>query len=122
MALLQSLKRLAGQQRTTMVVLLMAAFKTLMYRLSGQTDIVLGLGAAGQAITGKTCLVGHCVNLLPIRTRLQPDTSFKETLGAIEEAYWMPMITINARWEAHRSTFLCRVMPAVLHLSRSFLT
>ena len=86
MTLLQSLKRLAGQQRTTMVVLLMAGFKTLMHRLSGQTDIVLGLGAAGQAITGKTCLVGHCVNLLPIRTRLQPDASFKESLGAIKKS------------------------------------
>src|SRR6185503_857140 len=58
----------------------------LMHRLSGQTDIVLGLGAAGQAITGKTCLVGHCVNLLPIRTRLQPDASFKESLGAIKKS------------------------------------
>ena len=36
----QALKRTAGQQRTTMVVLLMAALKTLLHRLTGQTDLV----------------------------------------------------------------------------------
>src|SRR6185295_9343564 len=84
-ALLQSLKRTAGQQRTTMVVLLMAGLKTLLHRLTGQTDVVIGLGVAGQALTGKTCLVGHCVNLLPIRTQLRPDASFQENLGAIKK-------------------------------------
>ena len=84
-ALLQALKRTAGQQRTTMVVLLMAGLKTLLHRLSGQTDVVIGLGVAGQAVSGKTCLVGHCVNLLPIRTPLRPEVSFQENLGEIKK-------------------------------------
>ncbi len=82
--LIQSLKRTAGQQRTTMVVLLMAGLKTLLHRLTGQTDVVVGLGVAGQAVAGKTCLVGHCVNLLPIRTLLRPEASFQENLGIIK--------------------------------------
>jgi len=81
----QSIKRTAGQQRTTLVVLMMAALKTMLHRLSGQSDVVLGLGVAGQAVTGNTCLVGHCVNLLPIRTRLQPAASFAENLAAVKK-------------------------------------
>jgi amino acid adenylation domain-containing protein len=81
----QSLKKVAGQQRTTLVVLLMAALDTLFYRLTGQTDLVLGLGIAGQAMSGKNCLVGHCVNLLPIRTQITPSATFQENLAAVKK-------------------------------------
>ena len=84
-ALYQSLKRLAGQQRTTMVVLLMAAIKTLLQRLTGQTDLVIGLPVAGQAVTGNHCLVGHCVNLLPIRVRLRQESGFLDNLAAVKK-------------------------------------
>lgn len=84
-ALYQSLKRVAGQQRTTMVVLLMAAIKTLLYRLTGQRDLVIGLPAAGQAVTGNHCLVGHCVNLLPIRVRLCPESTFLDNLATVKK-------------------------------------
>ena len=82
----QSLKRLAGQQRTTLVVLLMATFETLLYRLTGQTDLVMGLGVAGQVMTGDDCLVGHCLNMLPVRTRLQPENSFSANLAAVRRS------------------------------------
>ena len=82
----QSLKRVAAQNRTTLVVLLLAGLKTLLHRLSGQTDVVVGLAAAGQAITGKTCLVGHCVNLLPIRSQLLPEAPFHENLAVVKNA------------------------------------
>jgi amino acid adenylation domain-containing protein len=80
------LKKTAGQQRTTLVVLLMAALKTFLYRLTGQTDLVIGLGVAGQAITGQNCLVGHCVNLLPVRSRLEPSGSFQQNLAAVKKS------------------------------------
>ncbi len=81
----QSLKRVAGQQRTTLVVLLMAGLEALLHRLTGQTDLVIGLGVAGQAMTGKSCLVGHCVNLLPIRTKIQAEAPFQENLAAVKK-------------------------------------
>ena len=80
------MKKTAGQQRTTLVVLLMAALKTFLYRLTGQTDLVIGLGVAGQAITGQNCLVGHCVNLLPVRSRLEPSGSFQQNLAAVKNS------------------------------------
>jgi len=81
----QHLKRFAGQQRTTLVVLLLSGLKVLLHRLSGQSDLVVGLGVAGQAITGRNCLVGHCVNLLPIRSSLQPEDSFQANLAAMKK-------------------------------------
>jgi amino acid adenylation domain-containing protein len=80
------LKKTAGQQRTTLVILLMTGLKTFLYRLTGQTDLVIGLGVAGQAITGQNCLVGHCVNLLPVRSRLEPNGSFQQNLAAVKKS------------------------------------
>ncbi|HEU5407284.1 MAG TPA: amino acid adenylation domain-containing protein, partial [Nitrospira sp.] len=85
LSLHQQLKRVAGQQRTTLVVMLIAGLKVLLHRLSGQSDIVIGLGAAGQALSGRNCLAGHCVNLLPIRTRLNKEAGFQENLAAIKK-------------------------------------
>jgi amino acid adenylation domain-containing protein len=81
----QALKRVAAQNRTTLVVLLMAALDTVLHRLTGQTDLVIGLPVAGQALTGSHCLVGHCVNLLPIRAQIQPDSGFNENLGMLKK-------------------------------------
>jgi hypothetical protein len=84
-SLQQSIKRAAGQLLTTQVVFLMAALKTLLHRLTGQSDLVVGLGAAGQAITGQNCLVGHCLNLLSIRTQLREEASFQDNLTAVKK-------------------------------------
>ncbi|HVW86990.1 MAG TPA: amino acid adenylation domain-containing protein, partial [Bryobacteraceae bacterium] len=84
-ALHQSVRRLATQQKTTVVVLLMATLKTLIHRLTGQTDLVIGLGVAGQASLENGCLVGHCVNLLPVRTQLNPEAAFQDHLASVRK-------------------------------------
>jgi acyl transferase domain-containing protein len=50
---------------------LLSTFATLLHRLTGQGDIVVGVPAAGQTMIGCDELVGHCLTLLPIR--LRPD-------------------------------------------------
>ncbi|OLC28222.1 MAG: hypothetical protein AUH28_19260 [Acidobacteria bacterium 13_1_40CM_56_16] len=82
----ESLKRIAGQQRTTLVVVLMAALQGLLYRLTGETDLVVALAFAGQAVSGKTRLVGQCVNTLPIRTRLKVEASFLENMALVKKS------------------------------------
>jgi amino acid adenylation domain-containing protein len=82
----ESLKRIAGQQRTTLVVVLLAALKGLFCRLTGETDLVVALAVAGQAVSGKTRLVGQCVNTLPIRTRLNAEESFLENVKAVRKS------------------------------------
>ncbi|MDX2504358.1 MAG: amino acid adenylation domain-containing protein, partial [Gammaproteobacteria bacterium] len=77
-AMVGRLKKLGSSAGATFVVTFMAAFKIFLYRLSGQKDIVLGLMAAGQSVSGFNNLVGHCVNLLPVRSQLQDSMSFED--------------------------------------------
>ena len=55
---------------------MLSLFQILVSKLAMQNDVVCGIPAAGQAILGQYGLVGHCVNLLPIRLVLGADDSF----------------------------------------------
>ena len=64
-------------------MLMLAAFKAYVFRLAAQDDLVVGIPAAGQLQSGLENLVGHCVNLLPVRSQLSAETSFVDYLKAI---------------------------------------
>src|SRR5690606_374972 len=51
-----------------------------LHKLTGQGDIVIGFPTAGQAATGNFDLVGHCVNVLPIRSNPKSSLSFGDYL------------------------------------------
>ncbi|WP_394749356.1 non-ribosomal peptide synthetase [Spongiimicrobium salis] len=89
--LLAALKKTGVKAGCSFVTTLMTAFEVFLYQQSGQDDIVLGLPSAGQSVLGKTQLVGHCVNLLPLRTKISQDISFtdylKQRKSAIFDAY-----------------------------------
>ncbi len=78
--LVSDLKKVGIKSGASFVVTLMAAFEVFLYRQTGQDDLVLGLPAAGQSLSGKTHLVGHCVNLLPLRSKLSADIPFSTYL------------------------------------------
>lgn len=75
-ALGQAVKTMGVKAGCSFVTTLMAAFEVLLHRQTGQTDLVVGLPAAGQSATGNDRLVGHCVNLLPLRSFPAPDLPF----------------------------------------------
>ncbi len=82
---LQRLKALAAKEGSTLFVMLYAAFSSLLHRLSGQEDFVLGLVAAGQSIAGNQDTVAHGVSLLPVRVKAvgsQPFSAFLKTIRA----------------------------------------
>ncbi|WP_047245795.1 non-ribosomal peptide synthetase [Maribacter thermophilus] len=78
--LVADLKKVGIKSGASFVVTLMAAFEVFLYRQTGQDDLVLGLPAAGQSLSGKTQLIGHCVNLLPLRTKIAANIPFNEYL------------------------------------------
>ena len=78
--LVASAKKMGAKAGCSFVTTLLAAFEVFLYRLTSQHDIVLGLPAAGQSATGHTALVGHCVNLLPLKSHHNGETSFVEYL------------------------------------------
>ncbi len=82
-ALVEQVKKTGARAGASFFTTLLAAFNVLLHRLSGQSDLVVGIPAAGQSVGGHEALVGHCVNVLPLRTRLEPKTRFDELLKAV---------------------------------------
>ncbi|MFT4103018.1 MAG: amino acid adenylation domain-containing protein, partial [Burkholderiaceae bacterium] len=77
-ALVGALRKQAGRLGVSFYGLMFGAFAVLLHRLSGQSDVVIGVPAAGQSASGLTGLVGHCVNLLPVRVGLDSTASFEQ--------------------------------------------
>ncbi|HEX7518206.1 MAG TPA: amino acid adenylation domain-containing protein [Chthoniobacterales bacterium] len=90
--MLPALARVGAQHGATLFSVLLAAYETLLFRLSGQNDFAVGVPSAGQnnAPNGDH-LVGHCVNMLPMRAQLDGAQTFacllKETQDTVLEAF-----------------------------------
>ncbi len=80
--LVTQLKQLGTQLGCSFMSTLLAGFEVWLYRVTGQSDVVVGVLAAGQAATGMYNLVGHCVNLLPMRSQVVGEQSFSDYLQA----------------------------------------
>ncbi|MBF8150479.1 amino acid adenylation domain-containing protein [Winogradskyella sp. F6397] len=78
--LLDALKKTGLKAGSSFVSTLMVAFEVLLFKLTGSSDLVVGLPSAGQSASGKSHLVGHCVNLLPLRSKINTNSSFVEYL------------------------------------------
>jgi Condensation domain len=81
----QSLRDLSNREGVTPFMLLLAAFNTLLYRYTGQDDIIIGAAIANRNRTAIEPLIGFFVNMLPIRTDLSGDPRFSELLGRVKE-------------------------------------
>ncbi|MCP4659333.1 MAG: AMP-binding protein, partial [bacterium] len=79
----RGLKVLGRRWGTTPSMTVLAAFKTLLCRYSGQTDIVVGTAVANRTRTELEGLIGFFVNTLVLRTDLAGRPSFVELLGRV---------------------------------------
>ncbi|MGJ5676042.1 MAG: amino acid adenylation domain-containing protein [Nostochopsis sp.] len=89
--LTKELKKLSRQQGVTLFMTLLTAFKILLYRYTGQTDILVGSPIANRNRAETESLIGFFVNVLVLRTDLSDDLSFQELLALVKstalEAY-----------------------------------
>jgi amino acid adenylation domain-containing protein len=81
----RKLRELSQQQGATLFMTLLAAFKTLLYRYSGQTDLLVGTPVANRNRMGVEPLIGFFVNTLVLRTGLSGEVSFRELMGRVRE-------------------------------------
>jgi len=79
------LKQASPKLGGTLFSTLLAAYATLLHRLTGQEDIVIGVPAAGQTRIGRDELIGHCLNFLPIRFSPQADEVFSHFAAQVKE-------------------------------------
>jgi hypothetical protein len=84
-ALSNSLKALSLRHGCTLFMTLLAAFKTLLYYLTGQTDIAIGTDIANRNRAETERLIGFFVNQLVLRTELSPDFTFDELLRRVRK-------------------------------------
>ncbi len=85
------LRRLAERQGATLFMVLLAAFKALLYRYTGQGDICLGTPIANRNYGETEGLIGMFVNTLALRSQVDGDDTFAALLAKVKatclEAY-----------------------------------
>jgi len=75
-----ALHDLGQQEGVTLFMLLLAAFKALLYRYTGQQDIAIGSLIANRTRAEIEGLIGFFVNTLVLRTAMAGNLSFRELL------------------------------------------
>ncbi|MFN6569722.1 amino acid adenylation domain-containing protein, partial [Dendronalium sp. ChiSLP03b] len=79
------LVKLSQEQGCTLFMTLLAAFDTLLYRYTGQSDILVGSPIANRDRSEIEGLIGFFVNTLVMRTNLAGNPSFSELLLRVRE-------------------------------------
>ena len=78
--LANQIKAVGAKSGASLVTILLSAFEVFLYQQTQQKDLVVGLPSSGQAASGLTDVVGHCVNLLPLKSHIDPALSFTDYL------------------------------------------
>jgi non-ribosomal peptide synthetase component F len=79
------LKALGRQTGVTLFMSLLAAFDVLLYRYSGQTDLLIGTPIANRNRLETEALIGFFINTLVLRIDLSGDPTFIEVLQRVRE-------------------------------------
>jgi amino acid adenylation domain-containing protein len=75
-SLIDGLRKVGSGTGTSLFATMFSAFAATLHRLTAQDDLVVGIAAAGQMPSDMPSLVGHCVNLLPIRVAVDANIPF----------------------------------------------
>jgi amino acid adenylation domain-containing protein len=81
----ESLRALSRKENTTLFTTLLAAFQTLLFRYSGQDDVVVGSPVAGRTMFETENLIGAFVNTLVMRGDLSGNPSFRDALARVRQ-------------------------------------
>ena len=83
--LTEQLKKLAQSSGVTFYMMLLAAFEVLLYRYTGQEDILVGSPTSGRSQREFALILGYFVNPVVIRANLSKNPSFKEFLTQVRQ-------------------------------------
>jgi len=84
-ALQSELNRFCREQGATLYQVLLTAFKTLLFRYSGQTDLIVGMPVANRNKRDFQKVIGLFTNTLPLRTQLHGEMPFLEFLEQVKK-------------------------------------
>ncbi len=81
----ERLKQTAIQENSTLFMMLFAAYKILLAKLSGQEDIIAGFPVAGRGRSRLESVFGMFVNTLPMRSQPRMELPFANYLTQVRE-------------------------------------
>ncbi|WAK02503.1 amino acid adenylation domain-containing protein [Methylobacter sp. YRD-M1] len=129
----QQLKQLAGRQGVTLYMLLLALFKVLLYRYSGQPDIIVGSSTLGRPKREFAGLAGCFANPVALRSQPAGDKTFTGYLTEVRrmvldalahQGYPFPLLVEHMQPERrtglspfYRAWFVLQGGPAALGLN-----
>ena len=79
------MKQLAAKSRTSLYILLLAIFNIMLFKYTGQEDIVIGTSVAGRTHADLQRVIGLFVNMLPIRNRPLEKKTFTDFLKEVKK-------------------------------------
>ena len=86
--LVEQLKELAHIERSTVPAILLAAYYVLLYRYSGQEDIIIGMPAGEQGHRLFKGVVGFFENPLPLRIDLSGNPDVRSLIRQVHQTLW----------------------------------
>ncbi len=84
--LIEQLRELSKAQGVTLYMTLLATFKTLLFRYSGQEDLIVGGAADARRRPELERVMGYFLDTIPIRTRPNPRKKFSEFLQEVKDS------------------------------------
>lgn len=84
-SLTQSLKTLGQASGVTLFMVLLAALKLLLARLTGQEDIVVGAPVAGRDRVETSDLIGFFINTVVLRSNIKGNLRFSHLLAQVQQ-------------------------------------
>jgi amino acid adenylation domain-containing protein len=84
--LTSSLKKLSQREGVSLYMTLLSAFKTLLYRYTGQGDLIVGLPIANRRLQEIEGLIGFFVNTMVLRSSLSAQMTFFDLLQHVQES------------------------------------
>ena len=79
------LKEIALRASATLNIVLLAAYKALLFRYTGQEDIVVGVPTAGRTHADLQDVIGMFVNMLPVRSFPSGEKTFAGFLAEVKD-------------------------------------
>jgi acyl transferase domain-containing protein/glutamate-1-semialdehyde aminotransferase/thioesterase domain-containing protein len=92
--LCRGIRRLAKELRNSYFAVLLTAFQVWLHRLSGTSDLVVGVPFAAQGQLGMDTLIGQCANTLPLRAKLKAGDPFTSLL----QKTWSSLLDAQEHW------------------------
>ncbi|MEP9415596.1 amino acid adenylation domain-containing protein [Gordonia sp. VNQ95] len=104
--LVAELTKVARAHNSTLFMVAHAAFATLLSRLSGDTDVVIGTPYAGRDDRALDDVVGMFVNTLALRTHVDADEQFADLLERVRREDLADMANADVSFETIASAIL----------------